>query len=243
MVTTPIRRNIKAELGANGTFSLTSTLKADSYDEIESLFDGISRLCDQRPADFETRIGPLLKRVKQRMKRSWITPFTGHDPAADMVGLILAWLVGEYGTYGPIKIRHGNPEAEYSFGGETRSYSARHRDSLTGAMSERARRLADRVVKRLAVQTLCAPTHARGWTDPRVLAERVGDEQTRKAATDFEQVLALLRLAPDHRDEARGRVMRSQGEFLSALRFALADDLGKRGGALEKHRGRWTRAY
>lgn len=211
--------------------------KRDNYDEIERLFDGISRLCDQRPADFETRTSPLLKRVRQLMKRNWITPFTGHDPSSDLFGVILAWLVGEYGSYGPTTIRHGDPVAEYSFGGETRTYSARHRDSLTGAMSERARQLADRVVKRFAVQTLCAPTHAGGWIDPRVLAERASNDRTRDAATDFEQVLALLRLAPDHRDKARGRVVRSRGEFLSALRFALADDLGKPGGALEKHRG------
>ncbi len=211
--------------------------KGDNYDEIERLFDGISRLCDQRPADFETRTGPLLKRVRQLMKRNWITPFTGHDPSSDMFGVILAWLVGEYGSYGPTTIRHGNPVAEYSFGGETRTYFPLQGDSVTGAMSDRARQLADRVVNRHAVQTLCAPTHAGGWIDRCVLADRACDERTLAAASDFEQVLALLRLAPDHCDKARGRVVRSRSEFLSALRFALNDDLGKVGSALGKHRG------
>ena len=38
----------------------------DSADEVEQILDGVSRLCDQRPDDFERRTGPLRKRTLEQ---------------------------------------------------------------------------------------------------------------------------------------------------------------------------------
>lgn len=52
--------------------------EVDSADEVERILDGISRLCDQRPEEFERRTGPLLKRIQE-------------GPGASNRGLLGSW--------------------------------------------------------------------------------------------------------------------------------------------------------
>src|SRR5205823_4661459 len=67
---------------------------------------------------------------------------------------------------------------------------------------------------------LSTPTHRAGWIDPRVLASRT--LKLGERSTDiFDQVLALLRLAPEHRSEALKTVATVAGEWGDALRYGL----------------------
>ncbi|MDZ4837914.1 MAG: DUF6493 family protein [Candidatus Melainabacteria bacterium] len=72
---------------------------------------------------------------------------------------------------------------------------------------------------------LATPTHAGLWIDARMLVDRareIGDVDT--AITTIEQVQALLRLAPDHRDEALSAAEHLKGEFGCAMRYALGSN-------------------
>jgi hypothetical protein len=44
---------------------------ASSPDEVESVLDGVSRLCSERPEDFARRTGPLAKRARALLSRRW----------------------------------------------------------------------------------------------------------------------------------------------------------------------------
>ena len=57
--------------------------KVDHGDDVERIIDGISRLCDQRPADFERRAAPLVSRI-QKLLDTWGNPTHGLlAPACD----------------------------------------------------------------------------------------------------------------------------------------------------------------
>jgi hypothetical protein len=67
---------------------------------------------------------------------------------------------------------------------------------------------------------LALPTHEGGWIDPRVLVERV----LQAPADEVEFAQALLRLAPDGRDEALPAAAEVPGHVGAALRCALGGE-------------------
>jgi hypothetical protein len=72
---------------------------------------------------------------------------------------------------------------------------------------------------------LSAPTHIGGWIEPKALVERWVAWQKSKARMDsLEQVLALLRMAPERRREVLPTARTIDGEPGRALRFALGED-------------------
>lgn len=78
----------------------------------------------------------------------------------------------------------------------------------------------------VTVNLLATPTHAGLWIDARLLVDRARNiADIDNATTVIEQVQALLRLAPDHRDEALSAAEHLEGEFGAALRYALGSDL------------------
>ena len=42
-----------------------ATEQVDSAIEVERILDGISRLCDQKPDDFDRRVAPLIRRIEK----------------------------------------------------------------------------------------------------------------------------------------------------------------------------------
>src|SRR5262249_15803912 len=69
---------------------------------------------------------------------------------------------------------------------------------------------------------LSAPTHTGGWIDPVELVKRAKHWETLGQEPDIaDQVLALLRLAPDGRADALGSVGKLAGDFGQALPYAL----------------------
>jgi len=174
--------------------------------EIERVLDGISRLCDQRPEDFERRTGFLRKRALK----------TRDNPGADgsykpalehgLAMLFLAWIKGanEF-TERPEGLADG--QNQYAF------------------LLHRLMAISRRVQVRSAMPLLSAPTHLGGWIEPCVLVERWQEWQKSGLEMDrHDQVLALLRLSPEGREQALELAKDLSGEAGQAFQFALGHE-------------------
>lgn len=159
----------------------------------ERAFDGLSRLCDQRPDDFDRRVGPLLLRVQKNTKGLW-KPLTRGGLCDDLHDLILAWTSGK-----PPKV------VNKLLARQARSYE-----------------LAQRVAKRITRPLLSAPTHRGGWIDPLAIAERLKTwNKLGDTPPIYDACFALLRLAPEGRKQALGQIAKCNSEVADAFRHAL----------------------
>lgn len=176
---------------------------ADNPDDIERVLDGISRLCDQRPEDFSRRTGPLRKRALK-----WAGPrLSMQDPIVHQVlaRVVVAWLDQEDGFTGSA-LNLAGEQCEIAF------------------LFRRLERLACQVAAGAARPLLSAPTHAGGWIDPHTVVDRWLEWQRLDADPDtHEQVLALLRLAPEGRADAVQPARALRGESGRALLHALGE--------------------
>lgn len=232
-----------------------SRWEQDDSEDFELILDGVSRLNNKRPADFEMRVNSIANGqgspLMQMLVSAWLSKSTG---LAQIFQLVDQSVEGN-----PIQfIRHRSAPAD---------------ELLERRFSTVSRRVARGVSARL----LATPTHKGGWIDPLVLVQRVMDgihnvedvpidaESAKSSVVDHlqqlitdglnpfldsalkafrlkpaaqktpiddghvEQSLALLRLAPDHRQEALEKLDSAKlpsGEFLDALRYALgAEDV------------------
>lgn len=169
-------------------------------DEIERVLDGVCRLCDQRPPDFEKRTGPLLQRARKRL---------GSAATLDrgLAMFLMTWIDGS----------DAFTEAPEALGCGWNQYAF---------LFCRLRLIGRHVLTRRTMPLLSAPTHAGGWIEPRVLVERWLMWQKSGIEMDsHEQVLALLRMAPEGRDEAIRAAKAVEGDAGEALRFALGEPL------------------
>jgi tetratricopeptide (TPR) repeat protein len=167
-------------------------------EDVERVLDGVSRLCAERPPDWEKRIAPLRKRAATLSRRGW-GPAEG-EPGRDLGDIALAWATGEVQT-------------GYSRQDECLSFGC--------FLDARAREVAGRAAARKPAPLLAAPTH-RGWIDPRVLVARLKELQAAGQQPDrLDAIQALLRLAPDHRADALALAGDLQGEVGEAVRHAL----------------------
>jgi hypothetical protein len=189
--------------------------KPNSPDEIERVLDGVSRLCDERPPDFERRTDPLRKRALKLVGRTGIPPWNG-SPSHDLGEVAVSWLCGTVAR--PVK---------------------QDPDHLKYFLGLRMHVLARRVAARKAMPLLGAPTHLGCWIDPRILVGRLrawlaadSGLQTpppkgwplRSRYPYPEVIQALLRLAPDGRAEALSACEGLVGEIADAVRYALGAD-------------------
>ena len=79
-----------------------------------------------------------------------------------------------------------------------------------------------RIAEGRAAPLLATPTHAGGWIDPRVFVERYHTWCRLPFAMPTEDlIMALLRLAPDHRGEALAAARDLRDEPGAAIRYAL----------------------
>jgi hypothetical protein len=186
-------------------------------DDLERIVDGIARLSPLRPPDFEQRAAPLRHRTMERLKDmggGWAArPFVGQTSLADLLGLVVVWL-------------HASGERPTEWDGQMRLQATevpkQLEASATVFLSCRLLALAQRVSRGVAFPLLSTPTHAGGFIDPRVLVARA---QANGPDTDvYDRILALLRIAPEHRAEALSQAGGVPGELGSALRYALGGD-------------------
>ena len=200
----------------------------EEIDEGERVLEGLSRLCDQSPEDLAGPLGPLKKRIN-KLYDGPCGPFLGMSLRDDVCGVVQAWLTGQATTAKRKKNKHGNWEWIFSDRELTMWASDSPATALT-ALSQRSQELAERAARRHVRPLLSAATHAAGWLDPLAFAERLiawqklGEESPR-----FDAVLALLRLAPDHRAAARKQIGKLAGELPEAARYALGGDNPKIG--------------
>lgn len=184
-------------------------------DDVERVLDGVSRLCAERPTQWEARVAPLRKRAETLAERARTSL------RLDLCGLARAWLSGEV-TDPPTK----------------------QRANLSNFLSTRVLAISVRAAHRQAGPLLGAPTHAGGWIAPEILVERVRALQALSPATPdplservraalgttpeehlrFETALALLRLAPEGRAEALAAASDLRGELGEAVRYALGGE-------------------
>lgn len=175
--------------------------------EIERVLDGISRLCDQRPDDFEKRTGPLRKRAlqkREKSEKSW-----SWRPAIErgLAMVVLTWLESkDEFTESPEALGHGKNQYAFIF--------------------HRLKAISQQIQTRRAMPLLSAPTHRGGWIEPRDLVKRWLIWQKSGLEMDsHEQVLALLRMAPEGRDKALPAAKDIAGESGQEVRLALGEKI------------------
>ena len=174
----------------------------DSADEVERILDGLSRLGHERPADFERRTAPLVKRIRESGLAESTRGFTTLGPARDTVyQLLLLWITGE--LHPPRLERYAAPATE-------QFYEGRLRELIAGIMN------------RTVAPLLAAPTHEGGWIDSAALLERLMSRATSgTVAGQFDFIQALLRLAPDNRAETLSKASDLPSDCGRILRWAL----------------------
>jgi hypothetical protein len=169
-------------------------------DDIDRCVDAISRLCDQRPADFEKRTAPLSARIRQQLGGRLEVPAY---LLSNFAVIVRSWLTQAVPEPLPFDRYRGIPIF------------------LSAATCALARRIA----RRQAAPWLAALTHAGGWIDPRTLVERLHQHARLQLAADpGELVMAILRIAPDQRADALANARDLPGESGAAIRYALGSD-------------------
>ena len=142
---------------------------------------------------------PLLKRAKK----------IAEDQMGDIVRLQLARLAIGWVT------REASEAATYG-----------RESELTLGLQQRITAMLKRIAAGTPLQLLSTPTHRGYWIEPLALVERVADGQRRDA---IDQVIALLRLAPEAREVALKRAAELASERDSELGRALRHALGEPG--------------
>jgi hypothetical protein len=194
---------------------------AGKIDDVERVLDGVSRLCDQRPADFAKLTGPLAKRVIDLSRRSG-GPFAGLGPVEDILGVLRAWLNGRLHEPVSSSKRSDHEFFAYDVEGKNSEFYVHQAYDAVKSLSLRALEVARRAADGKARPLLSAPTHAGGWIDPRVLVRRAAEMNRHKEElSTIDIVFALLRVAPDHRGEALAMAEPLPGEQGTAIRYAL----------------------
>lgn len=181
----------------------------DGPDEIERIIDAISRMADQRPADFDQRVAPMLHRLSDR---SLATAQNGLATASIGVGdsvraFVQSWASGE--LRGPVK-------------GHLKYYS---KENTFVPVIGHLHAMAQRVVQGISKQPLSTPTHRGGWIDPLVWVERLknrADEPGALGSIDLHR--SLVRLAPDNRAAALQVSADTPGDLGRVARFALGGE-------------------
>jgi hypothetical protein len=178
-------------------------------DEAELVLAGICRFNAERPAGFASLTGPLHKHcLKKAACESYILP--RFSPLERMLALtLLTWMDGK--DHFPKKL------------------SSLYHDFREDHMAFLCRRF-QAVNQRLAngqnLTLLAVPTHQGAWIAPTTLVQRWQTWQKAGQEPDrHEQVLALLRLAPEGRAEALPAAKSLQSQGGEALRFALGEKL------------------
>jgi hypothetical protein len=181
--------------------------EVDSADEVERILDALSRLCDQRPADFGLRTGALAKRIAEPPQSDVPRGLASSWGGAPLLfqDLLLAWLEDR-----PRRTR------------QTPWYRS---TGVYPFFAHRLQELGARVLQRRAAPLLAAPTHCHGWIEPRALVERWLALQAADASPlRSDWVQALLRIAPDEREPALVAAAALEGDPGRLLRFALGGD-------------------
>lgn len=174
----------------------------ESADEAERILDGISRMCDQRPADFEKRAKVFLSRMEEQREREYARGFVSEwNVGKALFDVVHSWLTGKRGPTVNLKDKAKKPLLPILL---------------------RLDELAGRLVKKKAAPLLSAPTHVHGWIEASVLAERLLHYQ--KKGIDLPKhdfIQALLRVAPDRTGKVINKCKNLKGVAGDIMRWLL----------------------
>ncbi|MEM9348164.1 MAG: DUF6493 family protein [Planctomycetota bacterium] len=93
---------------------------------------------------------------------------------------------------------------------------------ISGFMEARVREIRLWIKAGVSRQLLSTPTHSGGWIDPRVFVQRLVDAQAKGVQLGiYDVTVALLRLAPDGREQALDAAVGLDGDIGAATRWAL----------------------
>lgn len=166
--------------------------------ELESVLDGVSRLCNERPADFQQKTDALRQKAGLGEPEFSMFGWTG-----TLAQVVCSWL-GDSPPDTVGRVITADPGSVFG---------------------RRCLALSRRLVSRQAAPILCTPTHAGGWIDPLVLVKRVSEYLWIKLEPDkIDFIQALLRIAPDNRAAALEAAASIKGEIGEALRYALGSE-------------------
>jgi Family of unknown function (DUF6493) len=182
--------------------ALVAIEHADDLDRVERVLAGAVRFAAERPADEARLVAPLAKalgryRGKGHDASDWATP-------RGALQIVLTALTG------------GKPVDVAVIESDPRAAMVLRTTAMRRAISAREQRI-----------ELSAPTHPGHWIDPLVLVERSREAAAPGAAQLLgvaDQILALLRLAPDQRDAALAAAGGIGGEWGAALYYALGGE-------------------
>lgn len=193
-------------------------------DDVERCIDAMARLCAAKPDDFDSLIAPIMKRTIKLIKKGAM-PFCGADPAHDILGLLVAFCDGE--VIRPKIVKRKQPydsdtELKITFRDEEQTGWDINWSKPVGFLSRRCQAIAELIATGKSRQLLSIPTHEHGWLDPRELAHRANSYST-ETPDEQDLILAMLRLAPEHRSDALKIFNAGKQEWHSAVRHALGD--------------------
>jgi hypothetical protein len=184
----------------------------ESGDEIERILDGISRLCDQRSADFDLRAAPLIARMESEPEQDAVRGLRNPYFVPEFLAqLILSWL-------------SGRPRAIASANRPRHTY--KHIANIHAFINTRAKEIEKRVLARRPAPMLSAPTHKFGWLEPCEFVSRLKLLEATNEFPTADLIQALLRLAPDNRNRALDDARELAGDIGRAVRWALGGDEG-----------------
>ena len=170
-------------------------------DDIERVLAAVGSLGAERSDQFSRLTAPIAKRARTLLARTESSPFSGFDARADVAAVLLAWATGEL-----VAADEAHPYVHPGAG---------------AFLSARAQEVAEAAAKGRPVISVAAPTHSGGWIDPAVVVRRLG---AGAPASRLDLVAALLRVAPDGRDDALRAAAGLAGEVGAVVRYALGGD-------------------
>ena len=167
-------------------------------DRVERVLAGAVRFAAEQPANAAELLTPLARSLKTYRARD--PDGSGARAPRDALRIVMCALLGD--TPSGFQVAEGDPRA---------------------IMVLRTAAMAEAIRSQTACVQLSAPTHQGFWIDPRVLMVR-SKEAARQGLPLLgiaDQILALLRLAPDYRPEGLKAARDIDGEWGAALRYAL----------------------
>ncbi|MEZ6047257.1 MAG: DUF6493 family protein [Planctomycetaceae bacterium] len=183
----------------------------DSSEEVERIIDGLMRLGGEKCHDFEERLQPLLVEDElgvvhlSNQRRPAVLKLLGVNPIK-LDQLIGNWLSLHF------------PALKFSFINQSK-YQI---NSIFSTHTWMMETLVGRIKKQKFGPVLSIATHEGGWIDPHIFVERYNSLILQRIRIDrHDLILAMLRLAPDHREEALHFLNESYNPFTSVIKYAL----------------------
>lgn len=171
--------------------------------DFERILDGLSRLCDQKDTDFDSKVAPLLHRLNKEFEiHESLVAFWG-DIRVAFKSLLLSWLNGSHE-----ELRKKHYYIEYE------------------TLISRLENLQQRISNNQSYHLISAPTHENGWIDPEVWIARIQAFQESRLELDRHDFCqSIMRLIPTDQRDALEKANKLTGELGRIAQFMMGAEL------------------